>query len=1089
MWFLGVIASVLGLFLSRASDVTDLATGIFGSFVAVTGDAHQAKVAQDIFRQQVRYERSLQIREDMRDVNKLMMESVQTHVIMGSIILGVCFTMGIEGTPPSEADRAVTAMWLVFTAWSATFTLIALWLALRFQMKISSSARERLLRRHRFLVPDDSVVGRMGGHNVVNQVAYFHNWMLSTFKQMWPEATDETLIGKQVFPARSEATLRVPVESCFGQKLDVEPFTKGMHAWIHPSGIGYSTHTTLDVPFFLVGETLVKSKWEFRGDKKLMLRVYGESTLYVGAQCPPLGGSMNAVNGQPTRASLRKAVWLDGQVPAWPVEELPVCLSGFHEDWAGEDGFGEFRHVEGFSIHVSADEMEIPLYKLVLSSPAEGEKYVDVVLRWTFKIGCDALILVVRKGHVHCKEEDWPLAEFNLEIKEVMLLRHYSGMFLRYGVSCLLVAALLMFAGRFWLFMDLPLWWFEVLLTFIAIMPAVLVVRYVKIDIQDTETALSMYEINKSANIPMRENMTEDKPDERQRNRLVAGGAEDKEQKISTHTTATQVEASSVPEANPATGTSGQNHTDAGHPALARMLAPPPSPRGLDSTRDGGCASRQPAAHDSTSETRGVSPLTTLGCCSSLELKDKREILSTCTPAFASRLSPAPPNSPQGQLAPQAFPRSIWTHPAGGAAAGQSPEPSQPSAAQVQLQLQGNASGACHSPPKVPSPRERRRISWDEVTWDEPRREISDRFRRGNSQLSNKSQKSLSRVRSMLRVRMQTLSFWTHAIYVLFSGSLISVILLRFTWFVSEEVHHPDLVPTGLPWTIWDMSWPPFFQPTAALLDVGSGALHVAAGAVSRRFELSAGLRAWKPVGHAWLLPRVAKGLGLISGQLVAASDAGVHTINQSATGTTNFSWRSNMSQGQLELVDSAVHAFSLLLHRLPPSLGSLASAAVVEIPSGSGMMSAFIIAIRQGGVFLCRSGAGRPPGSPSNESYLEVVTELEPVGKRLQDVRALHICKAGTCAGEPVLWAALPDNLIAAIGLSSGQVLATFAVAMASVLQVGLRGSTDTEGGLVALTGNASHLIAVFAAGMQAPIMASVTYPVLPTARSGHEL
>ena len=58
-----------------------------------------------------RYERSIQIREDMRDVNKLMMESVQTHVIMGSIILGVCWNMCIEGFPPEEvgldSDTAV----------------------------------------------------------------------------------------------------------------------------------------------------------------------------------------------------------------------------------------------------------------------------------------------------------------------------------------------------------------------------------------------------------------------------------------------------------------------------------------------------------------------------------------------------------------------------------------------------------------------------------------------------------------------------------------------------------------------------------------------------------------------------------------------------------------------------------------------------------------------------------------------------------------------------------------------------------------------------------------------------------------------
>lgn len=43
----------------------------------------------------------------MRDVNKLMMESVQTHVIMGSIILGVCWNMCIEGFPPEEAVQTV----------------------------------------------------------------------------------------------------------------------------------------------------------------------------------------------------------------------------------------------------------------------------------------------------------------------------------------------------------------------------------------------------------------------------------------------------------------------------------------------------------------------------------------------------------------------------------------------------------------------------------------------------------------------------------------------------------------------------------------------------------------------------------------------------------------------------------------------------------------------------------------------------------------------------------------------------------------------------------------------------------------------
>eukprot|EP00438_Fugacium_kawagutii_P004069 Skav200560 [mRNA] locus=scaffold2256:113712:117652:+ [translate_table: standard] len=55
---------------------------------------------------------------------------------------------------------------------------------------------------------------------------------------------------------------------------------------------GWSHHTLLDIPFFLTGETLIRSPWNFKGDAGdgiLALRVHGASTLYVAAQCPPLG--------------------------------------------------------------------------------------------------------------------------------------------------------------------------------------------------------------------------------------------------------------------------------------------------------------------------------------------------------------------------------------------------------------------------------------------------------------------------------------------------------------------------------------------------------------------------------------------------------------------------------------------------------------------------------------------------------------------------------------------------------------------------------------------------------------------------------
>ena len=372
MLLLGALATVFGLALSRSREVADLASSIFGSFVAVTGDAHQAKVAQDIFRQQVRYERSIQIREDMRDVNKLMMESVQTHVIMGSIVLGVCWTMCIEGFPPEEAERVVVSLWLVFTCWSVTYTLIALWLALRFQMKMSSSARDRLLRRHRLMVPDDLVVGRMGGHNVVNQVANFHSWLLTAINNLTstdPANEDDNAIRVR---GRRHIGLRVQVEPREGY-VDVEPLRKGMHAWLHPEGDGWSFHTLLDIPFFLTGETLIRSPWQFTGDRPLAFRVYGEATLYVAAQCPPLR-SQNKQKNEPSTSTnnhgLKKALWLAGQVPDWPADELPLALQGFHEDWAGESGYGEFRRVEGFSMYVDRNDIEMPLYKFAIAKEA-----------------------------------------------------------------------------------------------------------------------------------------------------------------------------------------------------------------------------------------------------------------------------------------------------------------------------------------------------------------------------------------------------------------------------------------------------------------------------------------------------------------------------------------------------------------------------------------------------------------------------------------------------------------------------------------------------------------------------------------------
>ena len=483
-----VLAGLAGLAWGRGTDALVLGNDFLSSFVAVSGDAHQAKVAQDLFRQEVRYERSLQIREDIRDVNKCMMESVQTHVLMGSIILAVCFSMAIEGYSGVQTERLLDTLWLLFTSWAATFTFVALWLALRFQMKISGSARERLLRRHRFMVPDDLVVGKMGGENLVDQMADFHNWVLPTMEDMTSAQTDEETLRQKcepIFLKQGMRPLRVPVESLEDDVIDAEPLRKGLHAWLHESGEGYSQHKTLEVPYFLLGETCLRMPWVLHADgPSLKIRVFGDATLYVSAQCVPGDApvaqkSSTTIGGaSPTSpvsaAGVRKALRLESSVPAWPGDELPLVRTGFNEKWRGESGYGEFRRVEGFSIFVDMERaMELPLYKIVLASPSDfGVDHIDVVVQWNFKAACEALTVVLRRGHVHCKEEDFPLAEFNSEVKKMLPVRRYAGSYLASGTVCLLVSTFLMVAARMYNINRRSAWWgFEVILAFVSLLP------------------------------------------------------------------------------------------------------------------------------------------------------------------------------------------------------------------------------------------------------------------------------------------------------------------------------------------------------------------------------------------------------------------------------------------------------------------------------------------------------------------------------------------------------------------------------------------------------------------------------------------
>merc|ERR1712217_799527 len=101
-------------------------------------------------------------------------------------------------------------------------------------------------------------------------------------------------------------------------------------------------------------------------------------------------------------------------------------------------------------------------------------------------------------GQVHCREEEWPLAEFNEEMKKVMLLRQYSGLYLRQGLCCLILATAAMFVGRLYVLLDIfPVWWFELSMALVAFVPALATIGFLPVEMRSTQAALSMQAINK----------------------------------------------------------------------------------------------------------------------------------------------------------------------------------------------------------------------------------------------------------------------------------------------------------------------------------------------------------------------------------------------------------------------------------------------------------------------------------------------------------------------------------------------------------------------------------------------------------------
>lgn len=1080
---LGALAGFLGILLSRGRDVADLASSVFGSFVAVTGDAHQAKVAQDIFRQQVRYERSLQIREDMRDVNKMMMESVQTHVIFGSIILGVCFNMVIEGYPPWEADRAVVGLWLVFTCWSCTFTLLALWLALRFQMKMSSSARERLLRRHRLMVPDDLVVGRMGGRNVVNQVANFHNWLLGGINNVMadtPSKTeeDEAIQVKPMWWKRHATSVRVESPAVVGSTLDVEPLRKGMYGWLHQEGKGWSNHTLLDVPFFLAGETLVRSPWEITAaqarDNPLAIRVFGEATLYVAAQCPPKG-AVGDGKDQSTSNAMKSALRLDMQVPEWPLDELPEAVTGFHQDWQNERGRGEFRRVEGFSMYVDRNDIELPLYKLVLASPKNSD-FVDVVLHWRFKVGCEALVVVLRQGQVHCREEDWPLAEFNAEVKETLNLRSYSGLYLRYGTSCLILSACILYLARMSELLGGALhWWYEVCVVVIGLSPSLIAIRMLPADLWDSKT-LSEDNINRAApadsNLsPLRDVGMASKPPQAGIMAMATKSSVTTEAVVTqsareetSETAPSSMDVSNEPQ--PRQGGTPQVRDQAEHTS---EIAPQGQSQALTHRPENGEQHQESsiALPGVESRTAGrVRSETVSGLCSNVRLGlENCQVLAV----DRSQADSIPRRQVRAHETPDASP--IWPPTSSVSGRGQ---PGLPASSGVFAPGHGaeETAGEALRLAEVPAPA----MAASGILGKE----------RGSNQvpehLERRGENCFRRLFNIPKSGRE-LFLGTRLLEVLCSLSAALVILASpsFLGFLEPAIDTADATSTAelqaLRWHGWAIAWPPLFRPTALLCerDQQDDVLHVAAGTVLRTFRVSR--RGWVAVGEPQLLPSSASGLARWGGELAVFGVDGLYRI-------PNFTIPSSLpasfaSEGPLDLLSISVkNVISFQSVELPPGFGPVAAGAIAEVVVTSGQTVAAALLTRTGeaGVQLFRATTASN-GSFNKSGRLEFVAQLDPLTMPSGEVRGLHVCPAIVCADEPVLWAASDTGVLVAIGLSTGKTFGRYKPP--GLAQTSLRGNSASSdsANIVAVSGNATHLVVVAARAGQA-LVYSAPYP-----------
>jgi len=432
--------------------VFDFSNDIFSSAVAVSGDAHQTQVAKDVFRQEVRFERSVAIREDIRDAKQLMIDAIQDDLMIGSIICGICFGMLIEGTPPEGTSRTIFGLWLLTTVWSATFSLLGVWMALAFQTEVLAISGELLLNQHRFSLPDDAVVGTFGGRTVATQVvAGWHQEGLQQAGRHQLEVARQAAETVKAWlptffpkdPASRSKSMSVDSGSAAPGKIKLE---KGAQLWQNRARL-------LDVPVFLLEQWLLPRplKGEIKAGHQITFWVRGKKTLYVAGRPCRLADSKDIAQIEP------------------PVVSMKSSAAQEHSEETGKT----LTRVQGFSIFVQLQEarqaspkiVELPIYKCILDEGEDGAE-VEVTMRWSGHNDYEAVLLMVREGHIVGLEENWPKVDFQEKARDVLPMQEYAADCLENSVKLLGAAAAVMSSSRF---RDLGNhWWFEVVLVVLA---------------------------------------------------------------------------------------------------------------------------------------------------------------------------------------------------------------------------------------------------------------------------------------------------------------------------------------------------------------------------------------------------------------------------------------------------------------------------------------------------------------------------------------------------------------------------------------------------------------------------------------------